>query len=106
MVEMLLCLLVEMVMVVLVEMVMVELGVLVETDKVQVGMVEELLLDKHHKDLLLNLYSSILDSYTVSDMIFLLHKGDAHTLKHLPKFLSLYHKEDPRIVLSQFLIRK
>merc|ERR1719495_939991 len=71
-----------------------------------VGMVEELLLDKHHKDLLLNLYSSILDSYTVSDMIFLLHKGDAHTLKHLPKFLSLYHKEDPRIVLSQFLIRK
>merc|ERR1719357_2512554 len=49
---------------------MVGMVVLVEMDKVQVGMVEELLLDKHYKDLLLNLYSSILDSYTVSDMIF------------------------------------
>merc|ERR1719233_2258924 len=35
--------------------------VLVEMDRAQVGMVVELLLDKHYKDLSLNLYSSILD---------------------------------------------
>jgi len=45
----------------LVEMVTVEMVVFVEMDKVRVGMVEELLLDKHYKDLFLNLYSSTLD---------------------------------------------
>jgi len=57
MVEMLL--LVEIVM--LFEMVTVEMVVFVEMDKVRVGMVEELPLDKHYKDLFSNLYSSILD---------------------------------------------
>jgi len=61
--------------------------VLVEMGKVQVGMVEELLLDKDYKDLLLNLYTSIPDPLSKLDTVFLLHTKDGNTFLYQKLFL-------------------
>jgi len=64
------------------KMVKEEMVVLVEMDKVQVGMVEELLLGRDYKDLLLNFYRTIPDPLSELHTLFLLHTKDGHTFQY------------------------
>jgi len=65
-----------------VKMVKEEMVVLVEMGKVQVGMVEELLLGRDYKDLLLNFYRTIPDPLSELHTLFLLHTKDGHTFQY------------------------